>query len=348
MLSLLRPRIVNIDKLSQTKSRVTMEPFERGFGHTLGNSLRRVLLSSMVGYAATEVKLTNIQHEYSSLEGVREDVIDILLNIKGICFKLNDRSDVVLKLVKNTEGPVLAKDIELPHDVEIFNPDHVIAHISSNGSIEMEIKVESGRGYVPAINRKIQGNKPIGHLYIDASFTPVKQVSYIVEAARVEQRTDLDRLIIDIETNGSIEPEKALAAAGRILIDQFMEFAEIEQSNHSYSERAPSPLLNASATMPQKATSGTVGTVSEDSEEEDFDPVFSKSIDDLELTVRSVNCLKAENVFYVGDLVQRTESELMKAPNLGRKSLNEIKEVLTAQGLSLGMNVGNWVSPNSQ
>ena len=311
---LLKPRIIDVQSLSPVQARVVMEPFERGYGHTLGNALRRILLSSMPGYAPTDVSIDGVLHEYSTIDGVQEDVVDILLNLKGIVFKLHGRDEVVLKLNKEGEGIVRASDIETTHDVEIINPDHVIAHISAGGKLSMEVKVQKGRGYVPGTMRNLGDGKNIGQLVLDASFSPVRRVSYLVESARVEQRTDLDKLIMDIETNGVIEPEEAIRIAARILMEQLSVFADLEGT---------APMVEA-----QKPVQ--------------VDPILLRPVDDLELTVRSANCLKAENIYYIGDLIQRTENELLKTPNLGRKSLNEIKEVLAARGLTLGMKLENW------
>ncbi len=311
---LLKPRIIDVQSVSPVEAKVIMEPFERGFGHTLGNALRRILLSSMPGYAPTEVSIDGVLHEYSSIDNVQEDVVDILLNLKGIVFKLHNREVVSLKLNKEGDGPVCAGDIELPHDVEIINPEHVIAHLSAGGKLAMEIKVEKGRGYVPGNMRNLGDSKTIGQMVLDASFSPVRRVAYAVEAARVEQRTDLDKLIVDIETNGIVEPEEAIRYAARVLIEQLSVFADLE------------------GTAP----------VAEAAKPTQVDPVLLRPVDDLELTVRSANCLKAENIYYIGDLIQRTENELLKTPNLGRKSLNEIKEVLAARGLTLGMKLENW------
>jgi DNA-directed RNA polymerase subunit alpha len=312
---LLKPRIIDVQSLSPVQARVVMEPFERGYGHTLGNALRRILLSSMPGYAPTEVSIDGVLHEYSTIDGVQEDVVDILLNLKGIVFKLHNREEVVLQLKKEGEGIVRAGDIETSHDVEIINPDHVIAHLSAGGKLAMELKVEKSRGYVPGNLRQLgDGGKSIGKLVLDASFSPVRRVSYAVESARVEQRTDLDKLIMDIETNGVIDPEEAIRTAARILMEQLSVFADLEGT--------------ALPIEHQKAVQ--------------VDPILLRPVDDLELTVRSANCLKAENIYYIGDLIQRTENELLKTPNLGRKSLNEIKEVLAARGLTLGMKLENW------
>ncbi|KPN71578.1 MULTISPECIES: DNA-directed RNA polymerase subunit alpha [Neisseria] len=311
----LKPRQIDVDTLSATRAKVSMQPFERGFGHTLGNALRRILLSSMNGFAPTEVTIAGVLHEYSTLDGVQEDVVDILLNIKGIVFKLHGRSEVLLTLKKSGAGPVLAGDIDLPHDVEIINPDHVICHLASAGSIDMEIKVEQGRGYQSVSGRRAgRDDNRIGSIQLDASFSPISRVSFDVEAARVEQRTDLDRLVLDIETNGSLDPEEAIRSAARILIDQMSIFADLQGTSVEEVEEKAPPI----------------------------DPILLRPVDDLELTVRSANCLKAEDIYYIGDLIQRTETELLKTPNLGRKSLNEIKEVLASKGLTLGSKLEAW------
>jgi DNA-directed RNA polymerase subunit alpha len=312
--TLLKPRIIDVENISPAHAKVVMEPFERGYGHTLGNALRRILLSSMPGYAPTEVKISGVLHEYSTIEGVQEDVVDILLNLKGLVLKLHNRTDTTLKLKKSTPGPITGHDIEQTHDVEIVNPDHVIANLTAGGKIDMQIKVEKGRGYVAATARRNDDNRTIGSILLDASFSPVRRVSYAVESARVEQRTDLDRLVMDIETNGALEPEEAVRYAARVLVDQLSVFADL-QGTPMQAEEAKSPQV---------------------------DPILLQPVDDLELTVRSANCLKAENIYYIGDLIQRTENELLKTPNLGRKSLNEIKEVLASKGLTLGMKLENW------
>lgn len=312
---LLKPRIIDVETVSPLRARVIMEPFERGYGHTLGNALRRILLSSMPGAAPTEVSISGVLHEYSILEGVQEDVVDILLNLKGIALKLNDRSEVLLKLKKSSEGAVTASDIEAGHDVEILNPDHVIAHLTKGGKLDMEIKVEQGRGYQPvSVRRQPEDTQTLGAIQLDASFSPVRRVAYAVESARVEQRTDLDKLVLDVETNGTIEPEEAVRYAARILVDQLALFADLKGTP-------------VAAELPKVAQ---------------VDPMLLRPVDDLELTVRSANCLKAENIYYIGDLIQRSETELLKTPNLGRKSLNEIKDVLASKSLSLGMKLENW------
>ncbi|BEP59594.1 DNA-directed RNA polymerase subunit alpha [Variovorax paradoxus] len=318
--TLLKPKTIQVEQLAANKAKVTLEPFERGYGHTLGNALRRVLLSSMVGYSATEVTIAGVLHEYSSIDGVQEDVVNILLNLKGVVFKLHNRDEVTLSLRKDGEGPVLASDIQTPHDVEIINPDHVIAHLSQGGKLDMQIKVEKGRGYVPGTMRRYadEPTKSIGRIVLDASFSPVKRVSYTVESARVEQRTDLDKLLVEIETNGAITAEDAVRASAKILVEQLAVFAQLEGGE----------LAAFDTPAPRSA--------------QQFDPILLRPVDELELTVRSANCLKAENIYYIGDLIQRTENELLKTPNLGRKSLNEIKEVLASRGLTLGMKLESW------
>ncbi len=314
----LKPRSIEVEAISKNRAKVVMEPFERGYGHTLGNALRRILLSSMTGYAPTEVQITGVVHEYSTLPGVGEDVVDVLLNLKGVVFKLHSREEVTLVLRKEGTGQVLASDIELPHDVEIINPNHVIANLTEDGKLGMHIKVEQGRGYVPGNIRALSDDRShtIGRIILDASYSPIRRVSYAVENARVEQRTDLDKLVLDIETNGTLTPEESVRQAARILMDQISVFAALEGVGESYE-------------VPQRGAP-------------QIDPVLLRPVDDLELTVRSANCLKAENIYYIGDLIQRTENELLKTPNLGRKSLNEIKEVLAARGLTLGMKLENW------
>ncbi|MFT0532017.1 DNA-directed RNA polymerase subunit alpha [Castellaniella hirudinis] len=318
----LKPRTVNVELVGANHAKVVMEPFERGYGHTLGNALRRILLSSMTGYAPTEVQISGVVHEYSTVTGVREDVVDMLLNLKGVVFKLHNRDEVTLQLSKQGPGEVRARDIDLPHDVEVINPDHLIATLTDNGRIEMQIKVEQGRGYVPGNVRALVDDRSatIGQIVLDASFSPVRRVSYAVESARVEQRTDLDKLVLDVETNGVISPEEAVRQSARILMDQVAVFVSLADKDAGQ--------LTTSAPM-----GGQLAPI---------DPVLLRPVDDLELTVRSANCLKAENIYYIGDLIQRTENELLKTPNLGRKSLNEIKEVLAARGLTLGMKLENW------
>jgi DNA-directed RNA polymerase, alpha subunit, bacterial and chloroplast-type len=312
----LTPQVIQVEASDRWHSKVILEPLERGFGHTLGNALRRILLSSMPGAAVEEVEIDGVVHEYSTMEGVQEDVIEILLNLKELAVVLHNQQSVVLTLKKSGKGPVTAADIQLPHDVEIVNPDHVICNLNENGSISMQIKVGVGRGYVPADARVSRDDetRPVGKLMLDASYTPVNRVNYSVENARVEQRTDLDKLIIELETNGTIDPEEAIRQAATILQHQLSVFVDLKNSS-----------------------------IKEQPKHEDkIDPILLRPVDDLELTVRSANCLKAENIYYIGDLIQRTEVELLKTPNLGKKSLTEIKDVLASKGLSLGLRLENW------
>ena len=323
--TLLKPKAIQVEPLGGHRAKATLEPFERGYGHTLGNALRRVLLSSMVGYAPTEVTIAGVLHEYSAIDGVQEDVVHIMLNLKGVVFRLHNRDEVTLVLRKEGEGAVTAGDIQTPHDVEIINPEQVIAHLSQGGKLDMQIKVEKGRGYVPGTMRRYgdEPTKSIGRIVLDASFSPVRRVSYAVENARVEQRTDLDKLVMEIETNGAIAPEEAIRQSARILVEQLAFFAQID------------PKLG-------EIDSGAITGNSKSASSGTFDPILLRPVDELELTVRSANCLKAENIYYIGDLIQRTETELLKTPNLGRKSLNEIKEVLASRGLTLGARLENW------
>ncbi len=312
----LKPRTVKVQSQTENKARVVIEPFERGFGHTLGNALRRVLLSSMPGCAVTQVDIDGVLHEYTSIEGVQEDVVEILLNLKELAIKMHARDRAELLLHKEGPGPVTAADIQTDHDIEVVNPGLVIANLTSAGKLKMNLVIEKGRGYRPA-KRKVnleETSGRIGQLDLDASFTPVQRVSYTVEAARVEQRTNLDKLLIDIETNGTIDPEEAIRRAGSILKDQLDVFVDLQGQDEAQAAAAESQV----------------------------DPVLLRPVDELELTVRSANCLKAENINYIGDLIQRTEVELLRTPNLGKKSLTEIKEVLESHGLALGMRVENW------
>ncbi|XBC44283.1 MAG: DNA-directed RNA polymerase subunit alpha [Buchnera aphidicola (Schlechtendalia peitan)] len=313
----LKPRLVDIERISVTHAKITLEPLERGFGHTLGNALRRILLSSMPGYAVTEVEIEGVLHEYSTKEGIKEDIIEILLNLKGLAVKLYGKNQVVLTLKKSGIGLVTASDIEHSSDVEIINPNHVICNLTYEGvSIIMRIKIEKGRGYVTAASRMniIDREHSIGKLLVDACYSPIERIVYNVEAARVAQRTDLDKLIIEMKTNGTIDPEEALRRAATILSSQLEAFVDLKDV------REPEII----------------------EEKPEFEPILLRSVDDLELTVRSANCLKTESIHYIGDLVQKTEVELLKTPNLGKKSLTEIKDVLAARNLSLGMRLDNW------
>ncbi|MCM8855444.1 MAG: DNA-directed RNA polymerase subunit alpha [Candidatus Thiodiazotropha sp.] len=317
----LKPRIVNVQPVTATRAKVTLEPLERGFGHTLGNALRRILLSSMPGSAITEVEIADVLHEYTTMEGVQEDVLDVLLNLKQVAIVMHTRDEATLKLQKKGPGQVLASDITLDHDVEIANPDHIIATLTKSGEINMTLNVRRGRGYHPAAARQGSAGdeRPIGMLQVDASFSPIREVAYSVEAARVEQNTGLDRLVIELETNGTIDPEEAIRRSASILRDQLSVFVDLEAEA---AESIAEP------------------------EEPAIDPILLRLVDDLELTVRSANCLKAENIFLIGDLIQRTEVELLKTPNLGKKSLTEIKDVLARRGLSLGMRLEHWPPEN--
>jgi DNA-directed RNA polymerase subunit alpha len=315
-LEFLTPTHIQVEQHSSTQATVVLEPLERGFGHTLGNALRRILLSSMPGCAVTEVEIEGVQHEYSTLEGVQEDVIEILLNLKGLAVRLNVADEAELTLDKMGPGVATVSDFQADHDVEIANPDHVIATLNESGSLKLRAKVGRGRGYEPAdlrLNDEEQ-QRTIGHLLLDASYSPVRRVAYKVDSARVEQRTDLDKLIIDLETNGTIDPEEAIRRAATILQQQVEVFVDLE------SDKEPEVVER----------------------EDEIDPILLRPVDDLELTVRSANCLKAENIYYIGDLIRRTEVELLKTPNLGKKSLTEIKDVLASRGLSLGMRLEKW------
>ncbi len=314
----LKPRIASISKLGENRTRVVLEPLERGFGHTLGNALRRVLLSSMPGAAVTEVEMDGVLHEYTAIDGVQEDVVEILLNFKLLAIRMHAREEATLTL--NAKGPatVTAGDIQLDHDVEIVNPALVIAHLAKGGKLAMRLKVVRGRGYVPVVQRyqdEEEGRK-MGKLKLDATFTPIRRVSYHVDAARVEQRTDLDKLILDIETDGTLGAEEAVRRAAGILVDQMSVFADL-----------------------------TAVTSREPGHGHGIRQILLQAVEELEFTVRSSNALKAENINYVGDLVQKTEDELLKTPNLGRKSLTEIKDVLTQHELALGMKLEDWPPP---
>lgn len=315
-LEFLTPKHIQVDQVDNTRATVVLEPLERGFGHTLGNALRRILLSSMPGCAIVESEIDGVLHEYSSMEGVQEDVIEVLLNLKGVAIRLNESDEAEVTLDKQGPCVVTASDFQLDHDVEIANPDHVIATLNENGSLKLRAKVGRGRGYEPADVRGAddEQGRVIGSLLLDASYSPVSRVSYKVDSARVEQRTDLDKLIINLETNGTIDPEEAIRRAATILQQQVNVFVDLQ------SENEPEP----------------------EEHEDEIDPILLRPVDDLELTVRSANCLKAENIYYIGDLIRRTEVELLKTPNLGKKSLTEIKDVLASRGLSLGMRLENW------
>src|SRR5688572_4282525 len=312
----LRPRGIGIERIAQNHARVVVEPLERGYGHTLGNALRRVLLSSIPGFAITEVEIDGVLHEYTTVEGLQEDVIEVLLNLKDVAIRMHNVDQATLVLAKQGPGVVTAGDIKVDHNVEIVNPDHVICHLTKDTALNMRLKIERGFGYQPAASRRRpdEESRAIGKLMLDASFCPVRRVAYEVESARVEQRTDLDKLVLTIETNGTIDAEEAVRTAADILTDQLSVFGDFTHRDRG---------------APKAQATGV-------------DPVLLRPIDDLELTVRSANCLKAESIYYIGDLIQKTEVELLKTPNLGKKSLTEIKEVLAQRGLSLGMKLENW------
>lgn len=316
----LTPNSIAVSETDQCRARIVLEPLERGFGHTLGNALRRILLSSMPGAAVTQARIDGVLHEYSAAEGVQEDVIDILLNLKSLAVKLHDADEATLTLSRKGPGVVRASDIEVNPHVEIVDPEHVIATLNEGGELNMELLVANGRGYEPADARDVEEgeSRPIGVLTLDATYSPIRRVAYTVEAARVEQRTDLDRLVLDLETNGTIDPEESIRRAATILQQQIAIFVD----------------------MDGKEAGGEV------EETTAIDPILLRPVDDLELTVRSANCLKAENIYYIGDLIQRTEVELLKTPNLGKKSLTEIKDVLAARGLALGMRLESWPPAN--
>lgn len=313
---LLTPQRIDVEDISSTRARITLEPLERGFGHTLGNTLRRILLSSLPGYAITEVQIDGVVHEYTSIEGVQEDVLNILLNLKGVAVRLHHGDEATVSLSKTGPAVVTAADFQLTQDVEIANPDHEICTLNDKGEIRLEAKITRGRGYVAAeyTGDEEDETRPIGLLRLDATYSPMRRVSYSVENARVEQRTDLDKLIIDIESNGTVDPEEAIRRAATVLQQQLAVFVDLDTTTDSKVEEIT----------------------------DEVDPILLRPVDDLELTVRSANCLKAENIYFIGDLIQRTEVELLKTPNLGKKSLTEIKEVLSSRGLSLGMRLENW------
>lgn len=322
----LKPRIVKVEPVegSEHRARVSLEPLERGFGHTLGNALRRILLSSMDGCAVTEVEIQGILHEYTTIEGVQQDVLEILLSLKDLAIALHGRDEATFTLSKVGPGLVTAADIAIDHTAEIANPELNIANITGETELSMTLTVKRGRGYEPATQRELEAeeDRPIGKLPLDASFSPIRRVAIEVPTARVEQRTDLDRLVIDLETNGTIDPQEAIQRAAMILRDQLSSFVDLE------------------------TTVGGEAPAEHGPKEPPFDPILVRPVDELELTVRSANCLKAENIYLIGDLIQRTEVELLKTPNLGKKSLTEIKDVLATRGLSLGMRLDNWPPEN--
>ena len=317
---LVKKQQIEVEAENRNQAKVALEPLERGFGHTLGNALRRVLLSSIPGAAIVEARIEGVLHEYTTIEGVQEDVVDILLNLKGVALRMHSRDESTLTLKKKGPCVVTAGDIQVDHDVEVVNPEHVIATITKNVDLDITLTARAGRGYEPVTaRRQVEGSDDtgIGRLLLDASFSPIRRVSYRVESARLAQRTDMDRLVLELETNGAIAPDDAVRQAATILQGQLAPFVDLQEE------------------------AGEVAGVAGGA----IDPVLLRPVDELELTVRSANCLKAENLYYIGDLVQRTEVELLRAPNLGKKSLTEIKDTLATHGLSLGMRLENWPPP---
>ncbi len=319
--ALIKPSKLNIEPGADPArvATVVAEPLERGFGLTLGNALRRVLLSSLQGAAVTAIQIEGVLHEFSSIPGVREDVTDIILNIKGLALRMYGEGPKRMHLV--VEGPceVTAEMIETGHDIEVMNPDLVLCTLDKGAKLNMELTVDTGKGYVPAAQNR-PGDAPIGLIPVDSVFSPVRKVSYRVENTRVGQVTDYDKLSITVETNGTVTPEDAVALAARILQDQLQLFINFEEPETRVEEERPSELP--------------------------FNKNLLRKVDELELSVRSANCLKNDNIVYIGDLVQKTEAEMLRTPNFGRKSLNEIKEVLTQMGLHLGMEIPNWPPEN--
>ncbi len=320
---MLSPKVIKVEESDANHSKIILEPLERGFGYTLGTALRRILLSSMPGSAITEVQIDGVLHEYSTIEGVHEDVITILLNLKNVAVRLNNRNEALLTIEKSGSGHVTAADIQRDHDVDIINPDYVIATMNEKGSLKMTLKVEKSLGN--SIRREVVEDDEVSHeglqlgvLRLDSTYSPVKRVSYTVDSARVENRTDLDKLTLDLHTNGTLDPEEAIRISATILQQQLQSFVDLKFEEQQCQQV----------------------------KEPEFDPMLMRSVDDLELTVRSANCLKAENIFYIGDLVQKAEVELLKTPNLGKKSLTEIKDVLGSRSLSLGMKLENWPPEN--
>lgn len=316
---MLVPTVLKVQSEGTNHFKIVLEPLERGFGDTLGTSLRRILLSSIPGCVVTEVAIDGVLHEYSTIEGVKEDVVDILLNLKNLAVRLNMGDELTLTLNKQGPCDVTAKDIQLTHGVEILNPTLHIATLNHLGKLNMRIKIQKGIGFYYHENQPMGEeekvvSKSVGVLKVDNSFSPVVRVAYSVEHARVENRTDLDKLVIELQTNGTITPEEAIRLSATILQRQLSAFVDLKYEESRSNRKSQSH----------------------------YDPILLRPVDDLELTVRSANCLKAENIYYIGDLVQKPESELLKTPNLGKKSLTEIKDVLAAHSLSLGMTLENW------
>lgn len=316
---LIKPNKIEFSSKGKTMTSLVAEPLERGFGLTLGNALRRVLLSSLRGAAVTAVQIDGVLHEFSSIAGVREDVTDIVLNIKEIAIKMEGDGPKRMVVRKQGPGAVTAGDIQTVGDVEILNPDHVICTLDEGAEIRMEFTVNTGKGYVPADRNRAE-DAPIGLIPVDSLYSPVKKVSYKVENTRHGEELDKDKLTMSIETNGAVTGEDAVAFAARILQDQLGLFVNFDEPTKEVATEAVTELA--------------------------FNPALLKKVDELELSVRSANCLKNDNIVYIGDLIQKTEAEMLRTPNFGRKSLNEIKEVLAAMGLHLGMEVPDWPPEN--
>ena len=316
---LIKPNKIEFNSKGKTLTTLVAEPLERGYGLTLGNALRRVLLSSLRGAAVTAVQIDGVLHEFSSIAGVREDVTDIVLNIKEIAIRMEGDGPKRMVVRKQGPGAVTAGDIQTVGDVEILNPDHVICTLDEGAEIRMEFTVDTGKGYVSAERNRAE-DAPIGLIPVDSLYSPVKKVSYKVENTREGQVLDYDKLIMSIETNGAITGEDAVAFAARILQDQLGLFVNFDEPQKEVASEAVTELA--------------------------FNPALLKKVDELELSVRSANCLKNDNIVYIGDLIQKTEAEMLRTPNFGRKSLNEIKEVLAAMGLHLGMEVQDWPPEN--
>jgi DNA-directed RNA polymerase subunit alpha len=327
-----KPNALELKSSSDAKRKATFvaEPLERGFGLTLGNALRRVLLSSLQGAAITSIKIENVLHEFSSLAGVREDVTDIVLNIKQVALKMEGEGPKRLQLSATGPGEVKAGDIAVSGDIQVMNPELVICHLDDGASLNMEITADTGKGYVPAVANR-PADAPIGLIPVDSLFSPVRQVAYKIDNARIGQELDYDKLNLTVETDGTVTPEDAVAYAARILQDQLQVFVHFEDSM-----AASSPMIGMAA--PSAA--------SEESDANQLNRYLLKKVDELELSVRSANCLKNDNIIYIGDLVQKSEAEMLRTPNFGRKSLNEIKEVLSSMGLRLGMDIPGWPPEN--
>ncbi len=318
---LIKPSKLSIAPNSEGSNVATIvaEPLERGFGVTLGNALRRILLSSLQGAAVTAIQVDGVLHEFSSIPGVREDLTDIVLNVKSLALRLHGEGPKRLSLRANQPGPVLAGVIDTGHEVEVMDPDLILCHLDEGAELNMELTVQSGKGYVAAAQNRPE-DAPIGFIPVDALYSPVKKVAYKVENTRVGQVTDYDKLSMTIETNGTVTPEDVIALAARIMQDQLQLFINFEEPSETQLEKEPA--------------------------EPEFNPNLLKKVDELELSVRSANCLKNDNIIYIGDLVQHSESEMLRTPNFGRKSLNEIKEVLGHMGLHLGMDIASWPPEN--